>query len=422
MTSTFRFVHCSDLHLDTPFTGIGATDDKTAEVLADSTFRSFRRVIETAILEKAEFVLVAGDVYDSEKHSLRARLEFRNAVRQAAKNGIEVFMVHGNHDPLSSWKEDISFPDNFHRFGSDLESLDVKRGGNVIARVSGISYPVSEVWENLALRFRKVPEKPSVFTAGLLHCNLGSVSSKHRNYSPCTIEDLERVPVDYWALGHVHGSNVIRDSDPAIVYPGNIQGRHVGESGMKGCYIVDVVEGNVKRISFRETSSVLWHNLRIDVTDMKGPAEAVDLMRERCLSLAGNIPSLQHVARFTLCGSPSEEGVFFDLVDGEEIAEILRSMDEGSPCRVLIESVNTEMMEMKGTKRLSGDENFTAEFLKAIEPLRKDPDILRKILPELEGYRKALPFLDIGDRETLMEMITKAEEEGLARLLGRNGK
>jgi hypothetical protein len=97
-------------------------------------------------------------------------------------------------------------------------------------------------------------------------------------------------------------------------------------------------------------------------------------------------------------------------------------MDEGSPCRVLIESVNTERMEMKGTKRLSGDENFTAEFLKAIEPLRKDPDILRKILPELEGYRKALPFLDIGDRETLMEMITKAEEEGLARLLGRNGK
>ena len=69
---------------------------------------------------------------------------------------------------------------------------------------------------------------------GLLHTSLdGRGGTSHLSYAPCDVETLKKFGYDYWALGHIHQQQIVADN-PWIVFPGNIQGRHVREAGPKG--------------------------------------------------------------------------------------------------------------------------------------------------------------------------------------------
>jgi error-prone DNA polymerase len=97
---------------------------------------------------------------------------------------------------------------------------------------------------------------------GVLHTSLDGTRG-HEGYAPCTVEDLRRFGYDYWALGHVHAAEIV-SRDPWIVYPGNLQGRSVRETGAKGAMRVSVEDG---RIGAR------WAHLSIDVADISSDAE-----------------------------------------------------------------------------------------------------------------------------------------------------
>ena len=59
-----RFVHASDLHLDATFGGVDATDEKVAGALARSTIEALDRVVELCIERGADFLVIAGDLYN----------------------------------------------------------------------------------------------------------------------------------------------------------------------------------------------------------------------------------------------------------------------------------------------------------------------------------------------------------------------
>lgn len=109
--------------------------------------------MELAVVEQAAFLVVAGDVYDSAHHSLYAQIRFREALMRAVAAGVEVFVAHGNHDPLSAWEARLRLPEGCIASGEAVEGYSVRRRGMELARVYGISYPVREVRENLAARF-----------------------------------------------------------------------------------------------------------------------------------------------------------------------------------------------------------------------------------------------------------------------------
>ena len=89
----------------------------------------------------------------------------------------------------------------------------------------------------------------SAFTIGLLHANVGG-NTDHALYAPCSLEDLAQSGIDYWALGHVHTRQVLRERTPTVVYPGNPQGRHPNETGARGVYLVEVDDYRQRRPGF----------------------------------------------------------------------------------------------------------------------------------------------------------------------------
>jgi DNA repair protein SbcD/Mre11 len=295
-----RFVHTGDLHLDSPFLGVGqAAPERVASALRDATLRSWDRIVGLALDQHVNAVFVAGDVFEGANRTLRAQIAFRDGLERLARERIPSFVVTGNHDPLSGWEPAVAWPELGHRFGADeVTSRPILRDGTELARVHGISYAVRDVTRNLAADFRRTGDE--TFAIGLLHANVGGQAG-HQNYAPCSLSDLAASGMDYWALGHIHRHGILRAADPTVVYCGNPQGRDPGEADPRGCYLVDVDERGRIRPEFRPMDVVRWQRLTIaidGITTDDGLIQAVGGAVEAAADAAGR----SIVALVTLTG------------------------------------------------------------------------------------------------------------------------
>src|SRR5262249_32239829 len=230
---SLRFIHAADLHLESPFRGVGDIAPKLREQLQSATVEAFQRVIDHTIQSKADFLILAGDLYDSRDRSLRALLNFRRQMERLADRDISVYIVHGNHDPLNGWGGEFQLPPNVTTFSGRTDTEPFVRRGREVASITGVSYTRERGLENLAASFK--PNGNSPYSIAVLHANVGSQAG-HADYAPTTVEELSAAGFSYWALGHVHTRSVLASEPAMIVYPGNTQGRHAREGGERGCF------------------------------------------------------------------------------------------------------------------------------------------------------------------------------------------
>ena len=108
MKNSMTFIHAADLHLDSPFVGLKYLPTQLFERMRESTFLAFSRLITFAIKEQVDFVLLSGDLYDGEERSLKAQLRLKKEFDRLHAAGIEVYVIHGNHDHLGGKWLDLS--------------------------------------------------------------------------------------------------------------------------------------------------------------------------------------------------------------------------------------------------------------------------------------------------------------------------
>ena len=315
------FIHCADLHIETPFKGITEMRPDLQGLLYQSTYQSFSNIVELAIEKQVDCVVIAGDVYDSEDKSLRAQLRFRDGVVRLAEFGIRTFVVNGNHDPLRGWAAKVEWPTSMHRFsGEDVECVPLLRNGEIVANIYGISFAKRDVKENLALRFPKADKK--VPAIGLLHANVGG-NKAHDPYSPCTVEDLTVTGMDYWALGHVHNYSILSKSQPSVVYPGCSQGRSLREIGPKGCCFVVLEAKHAPAIEFVPTDTIRYTSESLDVASCSSVDDVLSLVTERCKEISSELDKRVAIIRLTLTGRTD---LHRELQRGDSITGILEDV------------------------------------------------------------------------------------------------
>ncbi|MDQ0214747.1 DNA repair exonuclease SbcCD nuclease subunit [Oikeobacillus pervagus] len=256
-----HFIHCADLHLDSPFLGLQHLPKELFKRIQESTFRSFENIVNEAIERKVDFLLISGDLYDGEDRSIKAQARFRKQMERLYEVHIPVYMIHGNHDHLSGQWITIEMPDNVHLFSSQVESKLFQKGDTTV-KLYGFSYEERHIWEKKIQYYQKQEEAD--FHIGLLHGSMEGGETAHQPYSPFTIHELVSKGFDYWALGHIHQQQVIH-KDPFIVYPGNIQGRYRKERGQKGCYEISLSEYGAE-LNFIETCDIVWEKVKISLT------------------------------------------------------------------------------------------------------------------------------------------------------------
>jgi len=414
----FRFLHCADLHLDSPFEGLQADDPEIAAVLRDATFKAFENVVELGRRERVDFLIVSGDVYDGADRSLRAQLRFRDMLERAAEAGIECFVAHGNHDPLDGWEADLKMSGRVHRFGGDdVEMVSIQRDGEELVHVYGISYPVREVRQNLASKFRRADDAP--FAIGVLHCNVGG-HPNHDNYAPCSMDDLTAAEMDYWALGHVHTRGVLNESRPCVIYPGNTQGRSVRESGARGCYLLQVDEARRIERTFVETDVVRWFEETVDIARLETVDDLLDELNEVRENVRGRAGKRAAVLRLRVIGRGKLHPHLGRLDADRDLLARLRESEPGRPDFVWVESIRLATLPEIDIKQRRSVEDFVGDFLRAAEELRNRKDegsAIRELLTNRPEHATiATPLEQLSESE-LLAILQDAEAMGLDHLL-----
>jgi len=258
---SFRFLHLADLHLETRFGGC----QDTRERLRQATHDAFERAVDHAISQKLDAVLAAGDLFDAPILSVRTELFFAEQLKRLAQAGVWFVAACGNHDPGGAGfrSADLGVDGErvrFFRGGAPEAVRIVSRDGGEAGVVVGAGFESDHESTNLAARFPRI--EGALPVVGLLHTNVESAKSagEHARYAPSSRADFARLDYAYWALGHIHLRQQAVDGLP-VHYAGNLQGRHVGETGEKGGLAVEAFAGARAEPTFVRFASVRWEQL-----------------------------------------------------------------------------------------------------------------------------------------------------------------
>ncbi|WP_028402503.1 metallophosphoesterase family protein [Ectobacillus panaciterrae] len=390
------FIHAADLHLDSPFKGMEANVPPVLfERMKESTFRSFARVIDRAVQERVDFVVLSGDLYDAQTRSLRAQIFVRDQLRRLHDYSIPVYVIHGNHDHLGGNWAAIEFPDNVHIFTeSYVERKPYYRDGELMAYIYGFSYHQKAVTENMTNQYKK--EKGAPFHIGLLHGSLDG-NSEHGRYAPFLLSELLEKNFDYWALGHIHKRSILSEQPP-IIYPGNIQGRHRKETGEKGCYLVKL-ELEASSQVFIPTADILWNEIEVSI---EGVHQADELL-ERCYEAMNSVRRENEGVLVSL--TFSGYGVMSPYLQDarEELVHILQSGEERENF-VYIVKCNDKTLSRDTWEQMKKEHHFFGALLKEAEQFKEIDGILRPLWAS-----SAARELEMFSAEEKQEILKEAE-------------
>nr|WP_321497735.1 DNA repair exonuclease [uncultured Methanolobus sp.] len=414
----FIFVHAADLHLDSPFHGLSGINPQLSDVMTKATFAAYNNIIDLCIEKNADFLLIAGDIYDSADKSLYAQLKFLEGLKRLSDAGIATYITHGNHDPLNGWSASLEWPDDVIVFsGDDVENVPVSRNGKVIANISGMSYRAKHIQENLVKRFQQ-KDSGSPYAIGMLHCTVGS-GEGHYPYAPCTVQDLKETNYDYWALGHIHKPQII-ETEPFIVYSGNPQGRDPGELGERGCMVVEVDKKGNTTVSFAPVDSVRWYVEELSVSEIETEADLIELLEENMDRLSEISENRYVICRFILRGrSPLKRLLIKEGFLNDIVQHLRDNYDVGSGS-VWLERLKDETSYPFEREGLLDRQDFISDLLTITDEICSGSTGLNGLdrpLHDLFGKGKVRHLLMSLDEEEKIQILRDAEELLLDKLI-----
>ena len=267
-----KILHFSDLHIGVE--NYGRTDPETGLSTRLGDFLdSLDQVVEFALNEGVDLVLLAGDAYKGRDPTQTHQREFAKRLNRLSQAGIPTFLLVGNHDlPAASSRAtavDI-FPTlevaNIH-VGNSLKTYDVptpsgplqvlavpwpKRSA-ILSREDSRGMSIEQVRQTLEERLtdgvevaasQLDPTIPAILT-GHVTVNGATVGTERSMMlgqdHVLLVSALDRPQVEYVALGHIHKHQILRPDPPMVVYSGSLQRVDFSEEGdEKGFCVIDL--------------------------------------------------------------------------------------------------------------------------------------------------------------------------------------
>jgi DNA repair protein SbcD/Mre11 len=378
----FRFLHAADIHLDSPLKGLENYPDAPVEQIRLAARRAFDNLVQTAIDEQAAFVVISGDLYDGDWKDFNTGIYFINRTGRLRDAGIPVFMVSGNHDAASQITRSLKLPDNVTLFGH--RSAGTVHIDHLGVAVHGQSFSTRSVMEDLV---RNYPQgDPSLFNIGLLHTSLNGRPG-HEPYAPCSLDALRSKGYQYWALGHVHQREEV-SRDPWIVFSGNIQGRHIRETGPKGSTLVTVDEGSIVSVEERELDVLRWAVCRVDPAGCDSTDALSDRVREAFEAERRKADGRPIAVRLYVEGNTPLHHRLHEqsLQLNGEFRALAANLGD-----VWLEKIEMSTRMSAGKDEMGDGASPIHSLLKSVEAFSLEEPDLAGLVPEFEKLRSKLP-------------------------------
>ena len=409
MTS-FRFFHSADIHLDSPLTGLAHIEGGVAERIRSAPRAAFEALIDRAIHDQVEFFVIAGDLYDGTWRDYKTGLFFSEQMGRLNHANIPVFVLHGNHDAESQITKPLKLPENVRVFSArkpqtyQLDTLNVA--------LHGQSFREKAVTDNLVTKYPEPVQ--GAFNIGVLHTALGGMGA-HANYAPCSLSELLARGYDYWALGHVHQGQIL-NKQPHVVFPGNLQGRHVRETGPKGASLVTVEDGEVVEVAALAFDVVRWTVLDVDVASAGSTDDVLDQMRQALSHGVSDADGRLLAARIVLKGRTeldSQLATDVDYLTAQARATALGLGDEIA----WVERVTVETKPLADASALAAQEDALGDLQRMLDEAMADEELLGQLKTDIGELIGKLPH---EVRERCEDEVFGAALEGdYAALIGQ---
>jgi exonuclease SbcD len=233
---------------------------------------AWEALVECAIKEGVDAVLISGDVVDRSNRFYEAFGPLERGLRRLAQAGIDTFAVAGNHDfDVLPRLVDTVGAQRFHLLGRGgvWEKGFLRRNGRVVLEVHGWSFPTEYV-DYSPLQGYHLERDGTVPVLGLLHADIEQPTSR---YAPVSVAELQRVPLDFWHLGHIHSPRFYDRNGSIYLYPGCPQAMDPGETGWHGAWLLHLEGYSVVRRVRLPLSAVRYEGIDVDFEGVDGENE-----------------------------------------------------------------------------------------------------------------------------------------------------
>jgi len=417
-----RFLHAADLHIDSPLRGLDRYEGAPVDDVRRATRRAFDHLIAAALREKVDLVVIAGDLYDGDWLDHNTGLFFAKGVTQLAEEDIPVAIVRGNHDAASRLTKTLRLPKNVHLLADSRPETLVF--DDIGVAVHGQSFATAAVSDDLAAGYP--PPVAGCFNLGLLHSALNGRPG-HASYAPTQLDVLRGKGYGYWALGHVHTAEIV-SCDPWVVYPGNTQGRHIRETGAKGCVLITVEDDELTHQAVA-LDVMRWATLSLDISNL---ADTEALLEAAMRGLQRQLAESEDRALAVRVQVRGSGPLHRRLAAQPEIVEQeLRSVAiEATSARTWIEKVEFRTRPLLDLDQITARDDPIGMLIRELRSLAADPELLRTLANEALGelpqrlpveLRQGEKALRWNDADALIELLAEVESDLLARLSGDEG-
>jgi exonuclease SbcD len=409
------FIHAADLHLDSPLLGLAEKDEALATAFRQASRRAFANLIDTAIEERVDFLVIAGDLFDGDWRNYETGLLFARGMGRLHRAGIPVFKVRGNHDAECIFTRKLELPPNVTVFGArKAESIELEELGVVL---HGRSFANRACADNLAAAYP--PARGGRVNIGVLHTSLGGYDG-HEPYAPCSTGDLLGRGYHYWALGHVHTASRVASEPCWIVYPGCLQGRNVRECGPKGAVRVTVRDDSTITLEDLVLDAARWAVVTVPLGGVATMADMLARVRAAVQPEAERAHGRPLAVRIRLAGATPLHGGL--ALDREALSAEIRAALFAVAAEIMVEKV---VLATTAPGAVATPAALPDGLLAALRQAGADPAVRAALAGELAELRSRLPgelFRNPEqapfDPEALDGLLDDATAAALASLCG----
>ena len=415
-----KLVHAADLHLDSPLRGLDRYDGAPVDQFRDASRAAMKNLVQLCLDEQAAMLLLAGDLYDGSWRDYRTGLFFSQQMSRLRAANVQVVLIRGNHDAESTIHKHLPLPDNVLELSA--KRPETRRFEQLGLAVHGQSFAQRAVSEDLADRYPVALS--GLVNIGLLHTSADGREG-HDAYAPCSVETLRNKGYDYWALGHVHAREVL-STEPWIVFPGNLQGRHARETGPKGATLITVDHGRIASVEARALDVVRWAQLTVDAESASEVDDVADRARASLEAAVRTAEGRLLAARLTVVGRSAAHA----RIEAEPAAFEARlralASDVGDGERVWLEKIALRTAAPFDLGGAIERDDAVGELVRALRGMAGDEALLAELCAELGELRAKLPAelrdgpdsLRLDDPAMVAGLADELEQLLLPRLLG----
>ena len=410
-----RFIHAADIHLDAAFS---SRSEDIRKRLREASRNAFKGLVDTALNEKVDAVLLAGDLFDDSRLSFETELFLLEQLHRLDQTNTPVVYATGNHDPgheghrsrKLEWPSNVTVAQD-----SGPVNISITRDGENLGTVTAVGHGSSTETDDLS-KFLEPPNSqfPSV---AVLHTQVldSPGSGSHERYAPSHLDHLKNAGFDYWALGHVHKHSCLCEN-PGIYYPGNLQGRNHKEIGAKGFLIVDMSQGTSPIVKFKDIAPIRWEDLEIrNPTDANTLDTLVQNISSKWNMISENNEASEWMVRVRISGATSLWQELLVEENQEYLANKLEEHLDVLEVTIQIDSVHPEIRAENYVSR----EDVLGQILRLVATVRSG-DVTSAEIPvdqligldnenQLDEYVKIL--LHTGEEEVITRMLKEITEQ-----------